>query len=88
MFVHPSQVNQIAERHPQVVRVRLTIDHDEQSNDRMALQCESDANDETLAAAIANSIREITKLRGAVKFVAIDSLPNDGKVIDDLRKFD
>ncbi len=88
MFVHPSQVNQIAERHPQVVRVRLTIDHDEQSNDRMALQCESDANDETLAAAIANSIREITKLRGEVKFVAIDSLPNDGKVIDDLRKFD
>ena len=88
MFVHPSQVNQIAERHPQVVRVRLTIDHDEQSNDRMALQCESDANDETLAAAIADSIREITKLRGAVKFVAIDSLPNDGKVIDDLRKFD
>jgi len=88
MFVHPSQVNQIAERHPLVVRVRLTIDHDEQSNDRMALQCESDANDETLAAAIADSIREITKLRGAVKFVAIDSLPNDGKVIDDLRKFD
>jgi len=88
MFVHPSQVNQIAERHPQVVRVRLTIDHDEQSNDRMALQCESDANDETLAAAIADSIREITKLRGAVKFVAIDSLPNDGKVIDDLRRFD
>jgi phenylacetate-CoA ligase len=88
MFVHPSQINQIAARHSQVVRARLTIDHDQQSNDRMTLQCESDANDETLAAAIADSIREITKLRGAVKFVAIDSLPNDGKVIDDLRKFD
>ncbi|MCZ6665793.1 MAG: AMP-binding protein [Gammaproteobacteria bacterium] len=88
MFVHPSQINQIAARHSQVVRARLTIDHDQQSNDRMALQCESDAIDETLAAAIADSIREITKLRGAVKFVAIGSLPNDGKVIDDLRKFD
>jgi phenylacetate-CoA ligase len=88
MFVHPSQIGQVAARHPQVSRVRLTIDHDEQSNDRMTLQCESDANDETLAAAIANSIREVTKLRGGVKFVAIDSLPNDGKVIDDLRKFD
>jgi len=88
MFVHPSQIGQVAARHPQVSRVRLTIDHDEQSNDRMTLQCESDPNDETLAAAIADSIREVTKLRGAVKFVAIDSLPNDGKVIDDLRKFD
>ncbi len=88
MFVHPSQVNQIAERHPRVVRARLTIDHDEQSNDRMSLQCESDASDETLAAAIAESIREITKLRGIVKFVPAGSLPNDGKIIDDLRKFD
>lgn len=88
MFVHPSQIGQVAARHPQASRVRLTIDHDEKSNDRMTLQCESDTNDETLAAAIADSIREVTKLRGAVKFVAIDSLPNDGKVIDDLRKFD
>jgi phenylacetate-CoA ligase len=52
------------------------------------LQCESDSNDETLTATIAESIREITKLRGTVKLVATDSLPNDGKVIEDLRKFD
>jgi phenylacetate-CoA ligase len=88
MFVHPSQIGQIAARHPQVTRTRLTIDHDEQSNDRMTLQCESDSNDETLTVAIAESIREITKLRGTVKLVATDSLPNDGKVIEDLRKFD
>jgi phenylacetate-CoA ligase len=88
MFVHPSQIGQIAARHPQVTRTRLTIDHDEQSNDRMTLQCESDSNDETLTATIAESIREITKLRGTVKLVATDSLPNDGKVIEDLRKFD
>jgi len=88
MFVHPSQVSQIAARHRQVARARLTIDHDEQSNDRMSLQCETNAGDEALAAAIADSIRDITKLRGTVKFVATGSLPNDGKVIDDLRKFD
>jgi len=88
MFVHPSQVNQIAARHPDVGRVRLTIDHDEQSNDRMTLQCESETHDEKLAAAIADSIREITKLRGTVSFVPAGSLPNDGKVIDDTRKFD
>jgi phenylacetate-CoA ligase len=39
-----------------------------------------------LAAAIADSLRELTKLRGAVAFV--DSLPNDGKVISDERKYD
>ncbi len=89
MFVHPSQINQIAQRHPQVVRARLTIDHDENNNDRMSLKCESlQAGDAALAAAVAASIREITKLRGEVEFVPAGSLPNDGKVIEDLRKFD
>jgi phenylacetate-CoA ligase len=88
MFVHPSQVNQISARHVEVTRVRLTIEHDQQQNDVMTLHCECVNNDEALATAIADSIREVTKLRGSVKFVATDSLPNDGKVIDDLRKFD
>jgi phenylacetate-CoA ligase len=33
------------------------------------------------------SIREITKLRGEVELVAPGSLPNHGKVIEDLRKY-
>jgi phenylacetate-CoA ligase len=33
------------------------------------------------------SIREITKLRGEVELVAPGSLPNDDKVIEDLRKY-
>ena len=35
-----------------------------------------------------DSIREVTKLRGDVTFRAVDELPNDGKVIDDLRKLE
>jgi len=30
----------------------------------------------------------VTKLRGEIEFVAAGSLPNDGKVIDDTRKYD
>jgi phenylacetate-CoA ligase len=41
-----------------------------------------------LADAIVDSIREVTKLRGEVTFRAVDELPNDGKVIDDLRKLE
>jgi phenylacetate-CoA ligase len=40
------------------------------------------------ADAIVASMREITNLRGEVAFHAPGELANDGKVIDDLRKFD
>jgi len=33
------------------------------------------------------TLKEITKLRGEVRFVAAGTLPNDGKAIDDLRKY-
>ena len=34
------------------------------------------------------AIREVTKLRGEVELVLPGSLPNDGKVIEDARKYD
>ena len=40
------------------------------------------------ADAIVASIRDVTKLRGEVAFRAPGELPNDGKVIDDVRKYD
>jgi phenylacetate-CoA ligase len=36
---------------------------------------------------VAGSIRDITKLRGDVQTVAPGTLPNDGKVIEDLRSY-
>jgi phenylacetate-CoA ligase len=54
----------------------------------MTLQCEVDhAPEAGNAAAIQESIRELTKLRGEVLFVARGSLPDDGKVIADLRDY-
>jgi phenylacetate-CoA ligase len=40
------------------------------------------------AGAIVDAIRDITKLRGDVQLVARGSLPNDGKVIEDARKYE
>lgn len=84
MFVHPEQVDAIVKRHPEIRRARLVVTNPD-SVDAMTLQCESGA-DPALAATIAESLRELTKLRGEVVFVA--SLPNDGKVISDERKYD
>ena len=87
MFVHPAQVADIVRRHPEVRRARLVVDNPEGS-DRMMLHVEVSGVEAPLAEAIVDSIREVTKLRGDVMFRAVDELPNDGKVIDDLRKLE
>jgi phenylacetate-CoA ligase len=86
MFVTPRQVNEIVRRHPEVARARLVVEG-EAGNDRMTLKCEVGQGPSSLAEAIVASIRDVTKLRGEVELVAPGSLPNDGKVIEDLRKY-
>ncbi len=88
MFVHPSQVADIARRHPMIRKARLVVSG-EMANDEMTLHCEVD---DPVAAqsdidTIVASIRDVTKLRGNVKLQAIGSLPNDGKVIEDARSY-
>ncbi|MEB2335308.1 MAG: AMP-binding protein [Burkholderiales bacterium] len=94
MFVHPGQVAEIVRRVPAAGRARLVVEG-EMANDRMTLKCEVDAaqlaaagGGEALAARLADAIREITKLRGEVELLDPGSLPNDGKVIEDARKYD
>ena len=86
MFVTPAQVNDVLRRHPELLRVRLVVEG-EASNDRMTLHCEVKESPTGLAEAIVGSIREVTKLRGEVVLVEPGSLPNDGKVIEDKRKY-
>jgi len=52
------------------------------------LQCEIVEYNDELLNNIANSFREICKLRAEVEPVAVGSLPNDGKIIDDIRQYD
>ena len=85
MFVHPSQVAAIVRRHPEIVRARLVVDNPDGS-DRMTLNVETTVR--PAAESIVASIRDVTKLRGEVAFRAPGELPNDGKVIDDVRKYD
>jgi phenylacetate-CoA ligase len=87
MFVHPGQVAQVVKRHPEVVRARLVVARDGET-DAMTLRCEvTEGADETLAGAIAESLQAVCKLKGAVALEAPGSLPNDGKVIDDTRDY-
>jgi len=87
MFVHPAQVADIARRHPEVRRARLVVSG-EMANDRMTLQVEVAHHPDGLTARIADSIRDVTKLRGEVVLSEPGTLPNDGKVIEDARKYE
>ena len=84
MFVRPEQIADIGRRHPGVGRLRLVVVRDGES-DAMILKVESATREPALADRIQESLRAVTKLGGNVELVAPGSLPNDGKVIDDVR---
>jgi len=87
MFVTPKQVGEILRRHPEVHKGRLVV-AGTTGNDSMIFRCETGNGEAGLKAALIASIRDVTKLRGDIEFVPAGSLPNDGKVIDDTRKYD
>ncbi|MBP7914512.1 MAG: AMP-binding protein [Vitreoscilla sp.] len=86
MFVHPGQVAEVLRRHPEAGRGRLVVEG-EMANDRMTLRVEAAAAPDGLAGRLADSIRDVTKLRGEVVLVPPGTLPNDGKVIEDARSY-
>lgn len=87
MFVHPGQIDQVIKRHPQVGKARLVVGG-HVGNDTMVLQLELTDPGSDLLLQIAASVRELTKLRADVQAVEPGSLPNDGKVIDDIRSYE
>jgi phenylacetate-CoA ligase len=87
MFVHPSQVAEIVRRHAELVRARLVVSG-EMANDRMTLRVEAATRPEGLADAVAHTVRDVTKLRADIELCAPGSLPNDGKVIEDARRYE
>ena len=87
MFVHPKQVDDIVKRFPEVAKARLVV-AGEMGNDSMTLKVETACSGpDALAQKISDAIRDVTKLRGDVELVAVGSLPNDGKVIEDARSY-
>jgi phenylacetate-CoA ligase len=87
MFVHPSQVAEIVRRHAELMRARLVVSG-EMANDRMTLRVEAATRPEGLADAVAHTVRDVTKLRADIELCAPGSLPNDGKVIEDARRYE
>jgi phenylacetate-CoA ligase len=82
LFVHPHQVADVLKRHA-LGRGRLVVEN-EAGEDRMVLHVEGAGGD---LSAIEATLKEVMKVRGEVRGAAPGSLPNDGKVIEDLRKY-
>ena len=87
MFVHPEQVAEVVKRHAEVAKARLVVDGLD-GKDVASFKCESEETGDGLRESIATTFNAVCKVRGEVEFVPPGSLPNDGKVIDDIRKFD
>ena len=86
MFVDPEQIAEISRKHPGLGRLRLVIDWVNQA-DVMTLKVEAPQSSPDLASAMEGTIRNVCKVGGKVEFASIGSLRNDGKVIDDVRKY-
>jgi phenylacetate-CoA ligase len=87
MFVDPAQVARVLKAHPEVARARLVVTR-EGDQDAMTLRVEPRGPGAALGLErIAETLRAITNLRGAVETAAPGSLPNDGKVIEDRRDY-
>src|SRR5947207_6845391 len=84
MFVHPEQVAEVLRRHKSIIRARLVVERP-RSTDEMTLLAELGEPAEDVGQ-IAETLQAVTKLRGAVSRVPEDSLPADGKLIEDPRK--
>ena len=88
MFVHPSQVAEVVKRHREILKARLIVDNPG-GQDRMTLHCEVvEGTPPALAQSVAGSLRDVTKLRGEATLRKPGELPNDGKVIEDAKKYD
>ncbi|WP_366555222.1 phenylacetate--CoA ligase family protein [Aquibaculum sediminis] len=86
-FVHPEQVAAVLKRHPELSKARLEIDRKGES-DVMVLRCEAEGASAGLAERVVESLLAETRLRGEVELCTPGGLPNDGKVIDDRRRYE
>ncbi|SFM60053.1 phenylacetate--CoA ligase family protein [Shimia aestuarii] len=84
MFVRPEQVAALVAKHAEVAKARVIATR-EGEMDVMTVRIEAEGGD---AGAYGKSVAETLKLKGAVEIVAPGSLPNDGIVIEDQRKYD
>jgi len=83
LFVRPEQIAEVVRRHPEVERARLIVSR-ANDEDIMTLRVEA-GQAPGLESRMAETLRSITKVGGRIERVDRGSLPNDGKVIEDIR---
>ena len=84
MFVRPEQVAALVARHEAIFRARVIASREGEA-DVMTVRIEAAGGE---AAHYAEAVREMLKLKGRIELVPPGSLPNDGKVIEDLRHYE
>lgn len=84
MFVRPEQVAALVAKHDEVTKARIIVRR-EGEMDAMTVQIETPGGDEI---SYARSVIEVLKLKAKIEMVAPGSLPKDGLVIEDQRKYD
>jgi phenylacetate-CoA ligase len=87
MFVHPAQIDRVVKRHPAILRARLVVGN-AAGKDSAEFLCEIAGGDDQIVAQISDSVQAEIKVRAAVRIVAKDKILNDGKVIEDTRKYE
>jgi phenylacetate-CoA ligase len=84
MFVHPEQVENVVKRVPGLLKARIKIESLD-GRDKMTFLCELEDQSNPHIPEISEIVKAECRVRGDVVIVEPNSLPNDGKVIDDLR---
>ena len=89
MFVHPRQADEVAARVSGVQRYQVVVGR-EGHQDTLTLRVElaPDTPADSIRAAVEAAIRDVMKLRGSVDIVAVGTIPDGAKKIDDQRKWD
>ncbi len=84
MFVRPEQVAALVARHDTISRARVIASREGEA-DVMTVRIEATGGE---ADHYAGAVNEVLKLKGRIEVVPPGSLPNDGKVIEDLRSYE
>ena len=84
MFVRPEQVAAFVAKHDEIAKARVIAGRDGEM-DTMTVQIEAEGGNVDV---YSSSVADALKLKGKIEIVAVGSLPNDGKVIDDQRVYD
>ncbi len=87
VFLHPGTVQTAMRAFPEVTRFRALVTRAE-NHDVLTVRVEAAIHDDGLKMRIEERLREVLCIGAEVEWAAVETIPSDGKVIEDLRKWD